>query len=500
MSKLEDLHCGWEFMSELLGADLAGRGAYGDFAANVAQNDAIHLQNEHLQQINEAIDELARSINEHPHVNLGVEQLKGYVAEEWHAGTFNIDAIRQESEHRAWTLQDNGYASVDADTNFGKQYSLKYANTAKDAENYQAVLNTDTHAPKYEGQERLIAGEQVEEAKFWAHRRELKDIENRPEVSQAHSDTGEHLVGKISDGEGVESKELSIKESKEIAREAKDGGFDPEKHGYQKEVMLDDVRINYVNQAMKAGLTAATITAITQLVPELYKAIDYLIKHGEINLNAIKQSGKKVISASGESFLRGSIAYGVEMAIQQGLLGEGLKVVQPSVVGVAVTVILGTVKDSILVAAGKMTTKEMGVKFADTVIISSGYLVSMKIGGLIAQALCPELPGIGYAIGSLLGCSVAVVYNIGKRKLISFCIDTGFTCFGLVDQNYELPEAVLQEMGVSYIPVPRTEVSRTEVERVSTEAQVNRSAYETIDITVLKRGIIGVNKIGYVMA
>lgn len=38
--------------------------------------------------------------------------------------------------------------------------------------------------------------------------------------------TEEHLVGKISDGEGVESKELSIKESKQIAKEAKDGGFD----------------------------------------------------------------------------------------------------------------------------------------------------------------------------------------------------------------------------------------------------------------------------------
>ena len=500
MSELEDVRYGWDFMARMLGADVAGHSAFSDYMSNVAQNNAIHLQNEHIQQINDAIDQLAQNINEHPHLNLDVEQLKGFVAEEMHAGTFNIEAIRQGSEHRAWTLQENGYATVDVGTNFGKSYGLKYSNTAKDAESMQAALNPETRTPKYQGQERLIAAEQVEEAKAWAHRRALKDIESRPDVSQSHMNTEEHLVGKISDGEGVESKELSIKESKQIAKEAKDGGFDPEKHGYSKDPFLDEVRIDYVNRAMKAGLTAAAITAITQIVPELYKAIDYLIKHGEIDLAGLKKSGKKVISASGEAFLRGSIAYGVEMAIQEGMLGEALTQVNPSVVGVAVTVILGTIKDSIMVAAGKMTTKEMGAKFVDTIVVSSGYLVGMKIGGAIAQALYPQLPGVSYAIGSLLGCSLAVVYNIGKKKLISFCVDTGFACFGLVEQNYELPEDVLQEMGVHYIPVPRTEVQRTDVNRTSTAVQINTLDYETIDITVLRRGVIGVNRIGYVMA
>lgn len=499
MQQKSEMQQGWDFMAQMLGADLGGARAFSDFTENLAQNESIQMQNVRIQQINDAIDQLAKNINEHPHINLGVEQFKGFVAEEIHAGSFNIDAIRQGSEHRAWTLQDNGYASVDVKTNFGKEYSLKYSNTVKAAENRQAALNTDTRAPKYQGQERLIAAEQVEDAKALAHRRGLKDIVNRPDVSEAHLDTEDHLVGKISDGEGVESKELSIKESKQIAKEAKNGGFDPEKHGYSKKPLIDEVRLNYVNQALKAGLTAASITAITQLVPELYKAIDYLIKHGEIDINGLKKSGKKVISTSGEAFLRGSIAYGVEMAIQEGLLGEALKQVNPSIVGVAVTVIFGTIKDSILVAAGKMSSKEMGMHFVDTLVVSSGYLVSMKIGGVIAQALFPELPGISYAIGSLLGCSVAVVYNIGKKKLIAFCVDTGFTCFGLVEQNYELPEDVLKEMGIETIPIPRTQVEMTGVPRTQVMGtDVETSEYETIDITVLRRGVIGVNRIGYV--
>jgi len=48
--------------------------------------------------------------------------------------------------------------------------------------------------------------------------------------------------------------------------------------------------------------------------------------------------------------------------------------------------------------------------------------------------------------------------------------------------------------------VPKTEVQRTDVNRTSTAVQINTTDYETIDITVLRRGVIGVNRIGYVIA
>jgi hypothetical protein len=151
-----------------------------------------------IQEINAAIDELARSINEHPHLHLGVEQFKGYVAEEFHAGTFNLEAIRQGSSHRAYTLHENSYGSVDIDTNFGKQYSLKYANTAEKAEAYQAVLDRDTNLPKYHGQERLIAAEQVDEAKSWAIKRAGKDSLTRQDAVKAIFDTQvAHCIGHI---------------------------------------------------------------------------------------------------------------------------------------------------------------------------------------------------------------------------------------------------------------------------------------------------------------
>lgn len=518
MATLEDVKQGWEYMAQILEADIGANSAFQDFSfevnankqvnlanANIANlNAQIDIDNNRIESINRVIDELTRSVNEHPHIGLDIEQLKGYVAEEVHAATFNIDAIRHGSEHRAFTLQSNAEGSVDIATNFGDEYSLKYYNYADKAEGAQAVLSKDGNAPKYHGQKRLIADEQVEEAKAWANRRALRNDPIRTEVAEAHRETRDNLVGVVSDDEGNKSKPLSIKESKEIATEAKKGEFNPETHGIEKGEkkehlpFQDAVSVDYFQKALEAGLTAAAITAATQIVPELYKAIDYLIKNGQMDLTQLKQSGKRVITTSGESFLRGSIAYGVELMIQNGLLGENIKGVPPTVVGTVVTIILGTVKNSILVAAGQMTPAEMGVKFVDTLVVSVGYAVGAKVGGIIAQTFFPQIPGIAYAIGSLLGCAIAVVYNIGKKKLISFCVDTGFTCFGLVEQSYELPDEVLHQLGIDTIPINRTDISTTQVNRTDLFETVNRTQYETINMTMLKRGIIGVNKIGYV--
>lgn len=518
MATLEDVKQGWDYMAQILGADIGANNAFQDFTFEVNANEQVNLANANIanlnaqididnariERINSVIDELTRSVNEHPHTGLDIEQLKGYVAEEVHAATFNIDAIRNGSEHRAFTLQSNAKGSVDIGTNFGDEYSLKYYNYADKAEGAQAVLSKDGSTPKYHGQKRLIADEQVEEAKAWANRRALRNDPIRTEVAEAHRETRDNLVGVVSDNEGNKSKPLSIKESKDIASEAKKGEFNPETYGIEKGEkkeylpFQDAVSVDYLQKALEAGLTAAAITAATQIVPELYKAIDYLIKNGQIDLTQLKQSGKRVITASGESFLRGSIAYGVELMIQNGLWGESIKGVSPTVVGTVVTIILGTVKNSILVAAGKMTPAEMGMRFVDTMVVSVGYAVGAKVGGVIAQTFFPQIPGIAYAIGSLLGCAIAVVYNIGKKKLISFCIDTGFTCFGLVEQSYELPEEILHQLGINTIPINKTDISTTKVNRTDILSAVNKTQYETINMTMLKRGVIGINKIGYV--
>ena len=228
-------------------------------------------------------------------------------------------------------------------------------------------------------------------------------------------------------------------------------------------------------------------------------SVSYLIKNGEIDVEQIKRIGTKGISAGAEGFIRGSVSATIMIMCESGMLGEGYKGINPNILGTVVALVMQTVKNSILVAVGKMSSHQMGAAFVDSIVISGGYLAGAHIGGIIGQALGFELPVFGYLLGSLIGISFSAVYNIGKKKLISFCVDTGFTCFGLVDQNYELPEEVLNELGIETIPIPRTEVETVDIPCTNIdETTVDTTEYETIDITVLRRGVIGVNKVGYI--
>lgn len=473
---------GWEFATKIAGADIAA-----------------HLGSGYVGEVEEAIAELTRQI-----VKLKSNQsdavLGGYIAEYWHAGTFNVNAVAAGSSHRAWVDETarQTYGSVDVDTNFGKSYSSKYMATAEKSAVEQSLLSRETGQAKYHGQERLVPTDHLDDAKAVALRRAASNESTRPEVASAYQDSAAHMTDTVSDGK-VSSEALEKQEDLQMAREVKNDEFSAESHGVSVETAI---KADYIiHEAVKAGLTTAAITIAIQLAPEIYKAIDYLIKTGKVDIQQIKKMGLKALSAGAEGFLRGSISCSLVIMCRKGLLGEALRNVDPMGVGTVTAVVLETVKNSILVAAGQLTAKQMGAAFVDSIVVSGGYIIGTKIGsaigGAIGQTLGFQLPVVGYLIGSLVGTAFAVVYNIGKKKLISFCVDSGFTCFGLVDQNYELPEEILRDMGVDLTPVSRTTISRTTVLSTAVTTTVGQTSYETIDINIVRRGVIGVNKIGY---
>lgn len=480
MNAHNEVKQGWEFATKIAGADIAA-----------------HLGSGYVGEVEQAIEELTQQILKLKS-NQSDAVLGGYIAEYWHAGTFNIDAVASGSSHRAWVDEAarQTYGSVDVATNFGKSYSSKYMATAEKSAVEQSLLSPDTGKAKYIDQERLVPSDQLTEARATALRRAASNESTRPEVSAAYQDSAEHMVDTVSDGK-ASSKALGKKEDLEMAREVKNDEFSAEHHGVSTESAIKAEYI--INEAVKAGLTTAAITVAIQLAPEIYKTLDYLIKTGKVDVQQLKRMGGKALSAGAEGFLRGSVSCSLLIMCRKGLLGEALKTVDPMGLGTVVAVVIETVKNSILVAAGKMTPSQMGAAFVDSVVVSGGYILGAQIGGAIGQALGFQLPVVGYLIGSLVGTAFAVVYNIGKKKLISFCVDSGFTCFGLVDQNYELPEQVLKDMGVDLAPISRTSVERTAISNTPVKASIARTNYETININVVRRGVIGVNKIGYVL-
>ena len=444
MQTKTEMQQGWEFATGIIGAEIAAR-----------------MGQEYVSAVEKAIKQLEENINNHQYRNLGIGQLQGYMLEEWGAGTFNVDAAAANSVNRASVLHSTLKDSVDIQLDSGEAYSAKSYVTAEKTAKAQARFSSESGHASYHDQGRLVPSDQLSDAKATAHHEALRNQSIRPDVSDAYAETESKLTDTIRN---------------------------------------DAINTEYMlKQALKAGYTTAAITVALQLAPEIYKAIDFLIKHGEIDIQQIKRMGTKGISAGAEGFLRGSISSSLLIMCEKGVLGEAFKGINPTVLGMVVALVMQTVKNSILVAAGKMSTQQMGAAFVDTVVISGGYLLGAHIGGIIGQAIGFELPVVGYLLGSLIGTSFCVIYNIGKKKLISFCVDTGFTCFGLVEQNYELPDEVLHELGVETIPIPRTQIERVDIPRTKTStASIDKLEYETINITVLRRGVIGINKIGYV--
>ena len=92
MQERSAIQKGWEFSARLAGADAAAR-----------------LGSAYVSQVEQAIDQLTADI-----VKLKSGQtdavLGGYIAEHWHAGTFNVNAVAAGSSHRAFTLESTEYA------------------------------------------------------------------------------------------------------------------------------------------------------------------------------------------------------------------------------------------------------------------------------------------------------------------------------------------------------------------------------------------------------
>lgn len=549
-SMQQEMQAGWKFSSKQMGAE---------YAAQIGDS--------YIHEVDAAIEELAKDMQKLGANNLGVKQLKGFVAEYWHADTFNIDAALKESANRTHVDGSIEHASVDLSTNFGKSYSSKYirtydesvkaqaknviqayheylskprkgeaisfeqylerygyikdVNVKKLIEDYKGFLAesgkdssmtleqfiklhtgeydiTTLLTSVYNGQERLIPTDQIQEAikylKMEIAKEGGKDTSNRAAVLANYQETLEKLVDRISDGQGTESVPLTKEEAEAIAELIKEGKFRPEDFG----ISLNDlVTVEYIlNQALKAGYTAAAITLVLQLGPEIIKGIYLLIKNREIDIEQLKKTGKVAISAGAEGFLRGSIASALTMACKAGKLGEGFVNVNPHVIGALTVICLDVVKSSMLVAAGKITPREMGATITKEILISSAALA----GGAIVQVIAPELPVIGYMLGSLIGsCLSSVLLNVGEKCLISFCVDSGFTCFGLVEQNYELPEEVLRDMGLAITAVSKVLIKHTEVKEVQVKhTQIKHTQLSTVQLIMVKRGVIGVNKIGYV--
>lgn len=486
----------------------------GNFAGHAT---GIHYVN----AVESEIKKLVNNLNDFETSGARIDTLKGDVAEFWHAGTFNINAAINSSKNRVQVDRSHDFGSADiTGVNFDAKFGLKYYKdgTSSAIQQSKSILNrfneyktrgrndnlelyleerglsaeTDLNSPVYSGQYRVIPSNQLKEATMFLERKIREEAVKRPEQVHRYEETLKLLRDKVKDNEGNESIALSEQEARELASLSKEGGVNPEGLHLTTEELIKFT--NILRQAYKAGLTAATISMVLRVAPEVLNAIAYLIKNGEIEEGQFKKIGFAAITGAGEGFVRGTVSAAITASCKAGLCGSAMKSIDPSIVGAVTVLVMNSMKNSYQVTTGNMSRAEMVNELIKEMFVTTCAL-SM---GAASQSLI-EIPVLGYMIGSFVGLIAgSVIYSSIYNPVLSFCVDSGFTLFGLVDQDYELPEEVLKEIGIEIFEYEKFEYEPFEYEKFEYEKfEYEQFEYEKLHTIFLRRGVIGVNCIGY---
>ena len=493
-----------------------------EFFEKNAGNFAGHATGIHyVNAVESEIKKLVNNLNDFETSGARIDTLKGDVAEFWHAGTFNINAAINSSKNRVQVDRSHDFGSADiTGVNFDAKFGLKYyKNGASSAEQQAKSIfqrfseyksqggkesldlylekrgysaDTILSDPVYTGQYRVIPSDQLKEATMFLERKIREEAVKRSEQVHRYEETLKLLSDKVKDNKGNESIALSEQEARELASLSKEGGVNPEGLNFTTEELIKFT--NILRQAYKAGLTAATISMVLRVAPEVLNAIAYLIKNGEIEEGQFKKIGFAAITGAGEGFVRGTVSAAITASCKAGLCGSAMKSIDPSIVGAVTVLVMNSMKNSYQVTTGNMSRAEMVNELIKEMFVTTCAL-SM---GAASQSLI-EIPVLGFMIGSFVG-SIAgsVIYSSIYNPVLSFCVDSGFTLFGLVDQDFELPEEVLKEIGIEVFEYEKFEYEPFEYEKFEYERfEYEQFEYEKLHTIFLRRGVIGVNCVGY---
>mgnify|MGYP001043888875 FL=1 len=368
-------------------------------------------------------DKLIEALNGFKGNAKSIDFLKGDIAEIWHGGTFNIDAAQKSSVAHAEVPRSQYLGSPDIVLDSGETYQLKYYKTAKEsaeaqATSYkQAAKNPHTkkgateriesgqvseNAPVYEGQDRVIPSDQLEDAKKELGKKIAKESTNRPQEAGRYQDTLDHITDKVENDEGVSSTPLTKEKSEEISKDAKAGEVTPESVDLTNN---DIIKIKYVmKNAVKAGLQSAAIAAGISMVLSLSAK---LVKEGKCFWDYEADDWRDVLFDVGI----GGMAGGVSASVLN-IVGSYSASAVPGVSALLMATfgIVSLVPDYM---DGKLTTDEFIVE-AEMICFDAALIL---LSGVMGQTIIP-VPALGAVIGSVAGMiATAIIQEIWGDEL-----------------------------------------------------------------------------------
>lgn len=435
---------------------------------------------EYAANVQEALDKAVKELDSMAaqKSNVEIHYLKGFLAEPWHAGAFNVNAAaRGRSDLQAKVPSNNGPADI--------HYGLKEAQS-KYYRNAEATAKALSKA-KYDGMTKVVPEDQLEEVKKVARREYLRNKSSRPDVAERYNHTYENATDKLNK-DNISGKPISEQQQEEMAKEyKKDGNIDPDKYGLNSENFIKWQDVG--RESLEAGAHAAVISAALKMTPYIVEIFKEFHATGKVNLQDLINNKEDILRGTGNAALRGAVAAGVTASLKTGLLGESAKSISPTSIGIATTMAINTIKYAVDLKHGRITKEQVALYcLRDTTVLSFGM-----VGAHIGQTAVP-LPVLGAIVGNLIGSTLgAVVYDGAYQGTLKMCVVSGWTMFGLVEQDYTIPEEHLREMGFDVF----NQGSFTTDTFSQGNFPVESFKKNSLSFKPLRRGVVGYNAIGY---
>ena len=340
--------------------------------------------NNYVDTINTAIDNANKATIESVTTKAGTinqnPNLDGFIFEEYHAGTFNVDAVVKQKPYHAEALKPElgetyGKNSIDIvieDTGkYVKKYSAKaYKNANETAKSFYDKMT----GYKYKFQSKLVPTEQTSEI--------------------ANS------VDKIK-FDNVESKGITKTEIKNIQSKLQSGNKKADIINFKNDVNTISISKQIGKQAMVNGTMGLGIGMATNIGINL-------ITGKEVEAEEIIEAGIKTGASMG---MATAVAGGIRVAVEKKVIPTVFsRVLTNNTIGAIAAVSMDIIGTAFKLGSGEISLgkavkdigKSVGAAYGAIVASGWGYAGGMAIAGMIG------LGTIG-AVGTILGVGVAIV-------------------------------------------------------------------------------------------
>ena len=376
--------------------------------------------NNYIDTVNTAIDNANKTIIESVTTKAGTinqnPNLDGFIFEEHHAGTFNIDASVKQKSYHAEALKPElgetyGKNSIDIVIEDSGKYVKKYSAKAyKNANETAKSFYDKITGYKYKFQSKLVPTDQT------------KEIVNS--------------VDKIK-FDNVESKGITKTEIKNIQNELQSGNKKIDIFSFKKDVNTISISKQIGKQAMVNGTMGLGIGMVANIGANI-------ITGKGVEAEEVIEAGIKTGASMG---MARAVAGGIRVAVEKKVIPTVFsRILTNNTIGAVAVASMDIVGTAFKLGSGEITLgkavkdigKSVGAAYGAIVASGWGYAGGMAIAGMIG------LGTIG-AVGTILGVGVAVVAGavcatVGSK--VAGAIASGIGAVGIVKAGKEVVKSV----------------------------------------------------------